>query len=105
VLTVSSFWHLSSTGLTTGDAEALAAALLSSTVLYAGTWGDGFFRSTDHGATGQPANTGITLPMCVQGGLAVNLVTPTVLFAGDVTANPEDETNSRGRPPSAAPYY
>lgn len=34
-------WHPSDAGLTNQDVEALAAAPLSTTVLYAGTWGDG----------------------------------------------------------------
>jgi len=77
------YWHPSNAGLTTNDVEALAAAPLSPTVLYAGTWGDGLFRSTDNGAAWQPVNTGITLPMYIQAGLAVNPVTPTILYAGD----------------------
>jgi len=52
--------------------ETLAAAPLSPTTLYAGAWGEGVYRSTDHGATWQPANAGITLPLHIQGGLAVN---------------------------------
>jgi hypothetical protein len=45
------------------------------------------------------------LPTYSGGGLVVNPAMPTGLFARDVTANPKDETNGEGRPPSAAPYY
>lgn len=52
-------------------------------VLYTGTWGDGVFRITDHGATWQPVNTSIKLSMYLQGGLAANPITLTILYAGD----------------------
>lgn len=77
------YWHTSNTDLTNQDVEALFATPFSITVMYAGTWGDGIFRSTDHGATWEAANAGITLPLHIQGGLAVNTVTPTILYAGD----------------------
>ena len=77
-------WTPTVAGLTdTNDVQALAAAPVPTTILYAGTWGDGVFCSMDHGATWQPANTGITLPMYLQGGLAMDPVTPTTLYAGD----------------------
>jgi hypothetical protein len=72
-------WHPADSGLP-ANVEALAVA---PTTLYAGTWGEGVYRSTDHGASWQPANTGITLPLHIQGGLMVNPVTPTQVFAGD----------------------
>ena len=84
---VSFHWHPANTNLPTNNIETLAAAQLSSTILYAGTWEQDIYRSTDHGATWQPANTGITLPLRVQGGLAVNPVTPTILYAGDYYGN------------------
>jgi photosystem II stability/assembly factor-like uncharacterized protein len=77
------YWTASTASITTNDVEALAIALIHSTVLYAGTRGDGVFRSTDHGATWEPTNTGITQPLHVQNGLAVNPVTPTILYVGD----------------------
>ena len=80
------YWQPSNTGLP-GNVEALAATSLSPTVLYAGAWGEGIYHSTDHGATWQPANAGITLPLRIQGGLAVNPVTPTILYAGDYYGN------------------
>jgi hypothetical protein len=64
------YWHAASNGLPS-DVEALAAAPLSPPILYAGTWGSGVYRSTDHGDTWQPASTGITLPLSIQDGLAV----------------------------------
>ncbi len=76
------YWHATGSGLPS-DVETLAAAPLSPAILYAGAWGQGVYRSVDHGATWQPASTGITLPLSVQGGLAVNPITPTVLYAGD----------------------
>ena len=81
------YWHPTNTNLPTNNVETLAAAQLSSTILYAGTWEQDIYRSTDHGATWQPANTGITLPLRVQGGLAVNPVTPTILYTGDYYGN------------------
>ena len=62
------YWHTANDGLPS-DIQALTTA---STTLYAGTWGEGVYRSTDHGATWQSANAGITLPLHIQGGLAVN---------------------------------
>lgn len=52
-------------------------------ILYAGTWTEGVYRSSDQGASWQPANSGISLPMSIQGGLAVNPVVPTIVYAGD----------------------
>lgn len=82
------YWHAANTGLPS-DVQALAVAFPQagtpglSPTLYAGTWGSGVYRSVDHGISWQPVNTGITLPMSIQGGLAVNPVTPTILYAGD----------------------
>ncbi len=44
------------------------------TILYTGIWEQGVYRSTGHGATWQSANTSITLPLRIRGGLAVNPV-------------------------------
>jgi len=82
------FWHVANGGLRSdvqamGVAPSLPAMPGLPSTFHAGTWGDGVFHSTDHGATWQPANTGITLPLHIQGGLAVNPVTPTILYAGD----------------------
>jgi len=66
------YWHTANAGLVTLDVEALTATVISPTILYAGAWGEGVYRSTDDGATWQPANTGITLPLHIQGGLAAN---------------------------------
>jgi photosystem II stability/assembly factor-like uncharacterized protein len=76
---VSIYWHPAGNGLPL-KVEALAT---SPTILYAGTWGEGVYRSTNHGATWWPANTGIMLPLHIQGGLAVNPVTSTQVFVGD----------------------
>lgn len=73
------YWQSANGGLPY-DIQALEA---TSTTLYAGTWGQGVYRSTDHGATWLTATAGLTLPMYISGGLAVNPVTPTTLFAGD----------------------
>ena len=62
------YWYTASDGLPS-DIQALTTA---STTLYAGAWGEGVYRSTGHGATWHPVNTGITLPLHIQGGLAVN---------------------------------
>lgn len=76
------YWYSSNAGLPS-DVEALATAPLSPTVLFAGTWGQGVYRSTDQGVTWQVANQGIRLPMAVQGALTVNPVTPSIIYAGD----------------------
>ncbi len=76
------YWHPASDGLPS-DVQALAATPLFPTVLYAGTWGSGIYRSGDSGATWITATAGLTLPMYIRSGLAVNPVTPTILFAGD----------------------
>jgi hypothetical protein len=55
-------------------------------LLYAGTWGEGIYRSTDDGATWQAANDGLLLPFHVRGGLTVNPITPTQVFTGDYYA-------------------
>ena len=81
------YWHPSSTRFVTSHVEALAAAPLSPTILYAGTWGGGIFRATDHDTTWITATAGLILPMHIHGGLVVNPVTPTVLFGGDITTN------------------
>ncbi|HLB50417.1 MAG TPA: hypothetical protein VJL59_25625 [Anaerolineales bacterium] len=73
------YWHPTS-GLPTNDIEALA---LTPSALYAGTFGDSIYRSTDNGATWLTATTGITLPMSVQNALAVHPLTPTIVYAGD----------------------
>ncbi len=65
------YWHPANNGLATNDIEALAVAPISPTVLYAGTWGDGVFRSTDNGATWITATHGLTLPFYVNGALAL----------------------------------
>ena len=64
------YWHLINISFL-ADVEAFVVAQDDST-FYAGAWGEGVYRSTDHGATWQPANAGITLPLHIQGGLAVN---------------------------------
>lgn len=82
------YWHAASEGLPS-DVQALVAhpshpgTPSLPTTLYAGTWGSGIYRSMDNGATWLTATVGITLPIYVSGGLAVNPVTPTILFAGD----------------------
>ena len=65
------------------DFEALATTLNSHPVFYAGTFGDGVFRSEDNGATWITATTGITLPLYVNNALAVSPITPTTVFVGD----------------------
>lgn len=60
------YWHTAGTGLP-ADVQILVAAPLSPTVLYAGAWGDGVYRSVDHGATWLTATAGLTLPMYISG--------------------------------------
>lgn len=55
------YWHTAGAGLP-ADVQILVAAPLSPTTLYAGTWGDGVYRSVDHGATWLTATAGLTLP-------------------------------------------
>lgn len=63
-------WELISNHLPS-DIQTLAAA---PTTIYAGSWGQGVYRSDDHGATWITATAGLTLPIYVKGGLAVNPV-------------------------------
>lgn len=78
------YWQRSNVGLPSTDVEALATtpATVSTTMLYAGTWGKGIARSSDHGRTWMTATAGITLPFYVNSALAVNPVTPTTVYAG-----------------------
>lgn len=78
------YWHVADNDILL-DVQTLVAVSFSNITptLYAGTWGNGIYGSTDHGTTWIMATTGITLPMYVKDGLAVNPVTPTTLFAGD----------------------
>ena len=82
------YWHSCGSGLPS-DVQSLADVSLSTSTpdspitLYVGTWGSGVYRSANHGATWITATVGLTLPMYVRSGLAVNPVTPTMLFAGD----------------------
>jgi photosystem II stability/assembly factor-like uncharacterized protein len=78
------YWYSTSTGLpTNADVEALAFSPTVSRTLYVGTFGDGVYRSTDHGANWTAINTGITLPMHIQNGLTVHPLSSTLVFAGD----------------------
>lgn len=79
-------WHPSSSSIS-ADIETLAFASDSAPTLYVGTWGNGIYRSADNGITWITTTNGITLPMYVRSGLAVNPVTPTILFAGDYYGN------------------
>jgi hypothetical protein len=65
------YWHSANTGLTNPDVEALVAAPVSPTVLYAGAWGSGVFRSVDNGASWVTATGGLTLPFYINGALAL----------------------------------
>ncbi len=76
------YCHASSSGLPS-DVQVLNASLLPPSDLYAGTWGQGIYRSIDQGTTWVTTTPSLTLPMYVRDGLAVNPVTPTVLYAGD----------------------
>jgi hypothetical protein len=67
------YWHPANTGLTNPDVEALAAAPISPTVLYAGAWGSGVFRSADNGASWVTATNGLTLPFYINGALALTV--------------------------------
>lgn len=67
------YWHPASTGLAHPDVEALLAAPVSTTVLYAGMWGSGVFRSADNGASWVTATGGLTLPFHINGALALTV--------------------------------
>lgn len=82
------YWRSTNTGLpANADVESLAFSLNISHTLYAGTFNDGVFRSADHGATWTAINTGITMPLHIQNGLAVHPLSPTLVFAGDYYGN------------------
>ena len=74
------YWRSSSIGLPS-DIQSLAAA--PGPTLYAGTWSDGIYRSDDHGQTWITATLGLALPMYIRDGLAVDPISPTILYAGD----------------------
>jgi hypothetical protein len=76
------YWRSARNGVT-HDVETMATSMSNPVILYAGTWTEGVYRSSDQGASWQPANSGISLPMSIQGGLAVNPVVPTIVYAGD----------------------
>ncbi len=78
------YWHSLANGLPSNvDVEAVVINPATPSTLYAGTFGEGLYRSTDNGATWLTATTGITLPMYVQNALAVHLLTLTIVYAGD----------------------
>ncbi len=78
------YWHSLTTGLpSNADVEAVVINPATPSTLYAGTFGNGIYRSTDNGATWLTATTGITLPMYIQNALAVHPLTPTIVYAGD----------------------
>ncbi len=61
----------------------MAINLATPSTLYVGAFGQGVYRSTDHGATWAAINTGVTLPMHIQNSLAVHPLSSTLIFAGD----------------------
>jgi photosystem II stability/assembly factor-like uncharacterized protein len=63
-----------------GQAECLAIDPDQPSVLYAGTWKGGIFRSSDSGATWTSSSEGVTDSRVVD--IAIDPVTPTVLYAG-----------------------
>jgi len=78
------YWHPTSTGLpSSADVEALAINPVTPSTLYAGTFGGGLYRSTDNGQTWVTTTTGITLPISVQGALAVSPFSSMMLYVGD----------------------
>jgi photosystem II stability/assembly factor-like uncharacterized protein len=64
-----------------GDVYALAINPTNPATLYAGTNGDGVFKSTDSGGTWAAARTGLTAWSAVYA-LAINPMTPATLYAG-----------------------
>lgn len=79
---MSIYWQPANAGLPV-NVEVVTIAILSSNTLYAGTWGEGIYHSTDDGVTWETANDGLPIPFHVRGGLTVNPITPTQVFAGD----------------------
>jgi photosystem II stability/assembly factor-like uncharacterized protein len=63
-----------------GNIKALAIDPSALATLYAGTYENGVFKSTDGGATWSPANTGLTDSFVLS--LAIDPVTPATLYAG-----------------------
>ncbi len=78
------YWHSLTIGLpTNADVEAVVVNPATPSALYAGTFGEGVYRSSNNGATWLTATTGITLPMYVQNALAIHPLMPTIVYAGD----------------------
>lgn len=74
------YWQPSNSGIF-ADTEILS--FTPTLTLFSGTWGNGIYRSTDNGASWITSTNGVTLPMYVKNGLAVNPISPTILFVGD----------------------
>ena len=73
-------WQTSTAGMTTLDTTSLAIDPIDSSVVYAGTNGEGVFKSTDAGATWTATNAGLSnLKISV---LTIDPTNPRVLYAG-----------------------
>src|SRR5262245_45935716 len=61
------YWHPPTSGLpVSADVEAVVVNPFTPSLVYAGTFGSGAYRSADNGATWMTINTGITLPLSIQ---------------------------------------
>ena len=78
------YWHPASGGLpASADIEAIVVHPATSSTLYASTFGDGVYCSSDNGETWDAINDGLPASMHIQNALAIDPISPTILYAGD----------------------
>ena len=73
-------WVASNTGLPSSNIATLAIDPITPSTLYAGTWGDGIFKSTDAGANWSSINTGLS-SLHMQA-MVIDPTTPSTLYVG-----------------------
>ena len=78
------YWFPASSGLLPdADIETVVNQPATLVTIYAGTFGDGIYRSTDNGETWEAINNGLPVSMHIQNALTVDPISTTILYAGD----------------------